>query len=125
MSTASFALPISISHHTQRSATALPKAKTISRRPTRVQGQALEALGHAIEYLIDSQMRRLDSQDWIDDGDAIRLLSGLSRVVFNECSPSTSIFEELRAASQRLFQAAFDRPTAREGSASIQEALLP
>ena len=109
MSTASFALAPSICSETPRSIAAAPQNKVISRRPTRTQGQALEALGHAIEYLIDNQMRRLDDQDWVDEGDAIRLLSGLSRLVFGECAPCTSLQEELRAAFRRAYRGVFNK----------------
>jgi hypothetical protein len=46
------------------------------------QGRALELLGHAIEYLVDSQLHRGATQA---DGRAERILMRLSLEVFAEC----------------------------------------
>ena len=63
-----------------------------ARRPNYRQGQALEALGHAVEYLIDSRLYLGASGDQAqlsceaDHREAIHLLMRLSREVFLECA---------------------------------------
>lgn len=52
------------------------------------QGKALEVLGHAVEYLVDSQMFRSGAIDTQDDSEATSILMRLSREVFNECTLS-------------------------------------
>jgi hypothetical protein len=64
------------------------------RRPSMIQGQALEALGHAIEYLVDSRMRRDLGPSSSADGAAEQIMMRLSREVFAECAevpPSGSL----------------------------------
>lgn len=51
----------------------------VRRRPTRAQGAALEMLGHAIEYLVDSNNSQAD-------GGALHILMCASRRVFSECA---------------------------------------
>lgn len=67
----------------------------VRRRPDPYQGRALEKLGHAIEYLVDSRMSARDSQTTRADAEAVDILMGLSRCVFSEC-------EEIVPASQRF-----------------------
>jgi hypothetical protein len=47
------------------------------------QGRALELLGHAIEYLVDSRL--YDQWETPADAAAVHLLMGCSRAVFSEC----------------------------------------
>ncbi len=57
------------------------------RRPSRLGGQALESIGHAIEYLIDNQALDLHSASGTDDRDvrdAVHLLCNASRQIFGE-----------------------------------------
>lgn len=54
------------------------------RRSNPVQGRALEILGHAIEYLMDSRV--LGEQDSYANDDAIRILMVCSRSVFLDCA---------------------------------------
>jgi hypothetical protein len=52
------------------------------------QGRALEKLGHAIEYLVDSRLHRRSGSsplDNPDDREAEQLLAHLSRTVFADC----------------------------------------
>ena len=70
----------------------VPKREVRSARPTYVrrrgsaeQGRALETLGHAVEYLVDSRMRFNDQQAAAGERDAIELLMRLNRAVFSEC----------------------------------------
>lgn len=57
----------------------------IRRQTTVQQGQALEVLGHAIEYLIDSRMFLIDQPSSRADSEAIHLLMLRSRQIFREC----------------------------------------
>jgi hypothetical protein len=62
----------------------LPKPSPVRRQTTPSQGRALEALGHAIEYLVDSRM----FAEWESPSDAVavRMLMACSRDVFAECA---------------------------------------
>ena len=54
------------------------------RRPNQQQGRALEMLGHAIEYLIDSRLYMVP--DWHErEQEAVQILMSRSRAVFAEC----------------------------------------
>ncbi len=59
------------------------RPKQVRRRTNVQQGRALEVLGHAIEYLVDS---RLDDR-WHSavDASAVHLLMACSRAVFEDC----------------------------------------
>ena len=58
---------------------------SVRRRGSSEQGRALETLGHAVEYLVDSRMRFNDPQAAAGEKDAIELLMRLNRAVFSEC----------------------------------------
>jgi hypothetical protein len=64
----------------------LVRTRVIRRRPTRSQGQALESLGHAIEYLVDSRMHRDRGLSSSADGEAEQIIMRLNREVFAECA---------------------------------------
>jgi hypothetical protein len=102
-----------------------PAGRILRRRPTRLQGLALEKLGHAIEYLVDSQLHdepqtTAQSQPNVQPNvrpkvrptiqpnvrpnaqpsaqsvrEAAVILMRLSREVFAECRPSASAAEGL------------------------------
>jgi hypothetical protein len=57
----------------------------LRRRPTMCQGQALEKLGRAIEYLYDSQVYQNSGDLTASDIEAVQILMRLSREVFVEC----------------------------------------
>lgn len=57
----------------------------LRRRPTMTQGQALEVLGRAIEYLYDSQVYQNSGALSPSDIHAVEILMRLSREVFVEC----------------------------------------
>ncbi len=57
----------------------------IRRRGSAEQGRALETLGHAVEYLVDSRLRFGDPQDAASEREAIEILMRLNRSVFSEC----------------------------------------
>jgi hypothetical protein len=60
--------------------------RVIRRRPTMIQGRALETLGHAIEYLVDSRMHRDQGLSSQADGEAEQVIMRLNRAVFAECA---------------------------------------
>ena len=57
--------------------------RKVLRRGTAEQGRALEMLGHAVEYLVDSRLR-LGTSEYSDEL-AVQILMRLSREVFAEC----------------------------------------
>ena len=57
----------------------------LRRRPNMCQGQALEKLGRAIEYLYDSQVYQNNGDLTGSDIEAVQILMRLSREVFVEC----------------------------------------
>jgi len=98
-------LPTQVATSNERAA-----SSAFRRQPSMSQGQALEKLGRAIEYLYDSRVyRNADGVLTPDDVEAVQALMRLSREVFVQCrevSPSRSglklwlskIFSERRAA---------------------------
>jgi hypothetical protein len=73
------------------------------RRASQMQGRALEILGHAVEYLVDSRMFMIDQPSTRADAEAVQLLMLLSRHVFAECAEVTPPTRRLRHwISQRL-----------------------
>jgi hypothetical protein len=90
MSTASF--PHALQQHliaaaVQRQSKPRSASRThiIRRRPTMQQGMALQTLGHAIEYLVDSRLYRTGEAQAAADIQASQILMGLNRQVFAEC----------------------------------------
>lgn len=73
----------------------LARKRVIRKRPNPMQGKALEKLGHAIEYLVDSRMALIHEPSTRADAEALDILMRLSRCVFAEC-------EELVSVGQRL-----------------------
>lgn len=69
--------------------------RIIRRRANPRQGQALERLGHAVEYLVDSRMALIHEPSTKADAEALDILMRLSRLVFSEC-------EEIVPVSQRF-----------------------
>ncbi len=57
----------------------------VRRRGSLQQGFALETLGHAVEYLVDSRLFAQNDADAQSDQEAIQLLMRMSRAVFSEC----------------------------------------
>lgn len=82
--------------------TAPKPTSPVRRRATREQGEALEILSHAIEYLVDSHLYRANEFD--ADGPAIRLLMNCSRAVFAEG-------EQVYTLRQKVQRAIFRRAT--------------
>lgn len=68
-------------------------SKAVRRRPTMSQGQALEMIGHAIEYVYDSRVYQNSGALSRSDMEAVQTLMRLSREVYLECKvipPATS-----------------------------------
>lgn len=79
------------------------KPQIIRRRPNQQQGRALEILGHAIEYLIDSRMFLIDEPHTSAESDAVKILSRCSREVFNACEEILPVHQRFRNwAAERL-----------------------
>ena len=68
----------------------------VRRRASLHQGMALETLGHAVEYLVDSRMFAEDP-DTRADQEAIQILMRLSRQVFAECPEVIPLHRRLGA----------------------------
>lgn len=69
----------------------------IRRKANPVQGRALEALGHAIDYLIDSYRMCDTGNGFTGEFEAVLILKRASRAVFAEC-------REVEAFPQRLLR---------------------
>lgn len=69
----------------------------LRRRPNPHQGRALEKLGHAVEYLVDSRMALIDEPRTRADAEALDVLMCLSRSVFSECEEIIPIGNRLKA----------------------------
>ncbi len=94
---AGFAFPTKPSLVPFELARARPKASSVvRRRPDRVQGLALERIGHAIEYLVDARMFTGDDFTQAADAEAVQILSCLSRAVFAECTEIVPVRNRLR-----------------------------
>lgn len=64
----------------------LNQVSAVRRRSSVQQGRALEILGHAVEYLVDSRMFLVDQPATRADAEATQILMLLSREVFFECA---------------------------------------
>ncbi len=70
----------------------------VRRRPNHEQGIALEKLGHAIEYLIDSSMARgegLTNDTQSPEFEAVRIMMRLNCEIFSGCEPVTPLSERI------------------------------
>jgi hypothetical protein len=75
----------------------------IRRRGSLEQGRALEALGHSVEYLIDSRLFDLGDHNHCNEQEAIQILMRMSRAVFAECPEVITLRRRLgRWVSERL-----------------------
>ncbi len=63
----------------------LPGERAVRRRGNLEQGRALETLGHAVEYLTDSQLFLTDEAGARHSQEAVQILMRCSRAVFMEC----------------------------------------
>jgi hypothetical protein len=85
-------------------AAARPRTVTrvVRRRATREQGKALETLAHAIEYLVDEQLRRRPEPASRSEIEAGRILMRLNREVFDECEQVVPLRTRIGAGLERL-----------------------
>jgi hypothetical protein len=75
----------------------------VRRRPDMQQGRALEMLGHAIEYLIDSHMFLVNEPHARTEVEAVQILSRCSREVFATCAEVVPVHQRFkRWAVERL-----------------------
>lgn len=73
-----------------------PAIRPTRRHATPEQGRALEILGHAVEYLVDSRLFLIDQPASSADHDATRLLMQSSRNLFSECAEVVPIADRIR-----------------------------
>jgi hypothetical protein len=85
--------------------------RIVRRRGNQQQGQALEFLGHAIEYLVDSRLFTKDEREAQDDAEAVQILMRMSRAVFAECAEVISPGRRLKRLAWKVVSrlTGFDR----------------
>lgn len=71
-------------------------SRIVRRRPDRLQGQSLESLGHAIEYLVDSRMFEAGRSHRPADTEAVQILSRSSREVFATCAEVVPVHQRFK-----------------------------
>lgn len=76
-------------------------AITVRRRANRQQGRALEIVGHAIEYLVDSRLFITSGLDERAEQQAIQSLMRASRAVFVECAEVVPLRSQVRLWIER------------------------
>jgi hypothetical protein len=84
-------------------------SRVLRRQPSMTQGQALEKLGRAIEYLYDSQVYQKGCELTQDDVEAVQTLMRLSREVFLQCR---EVVPMRRGIKQWLFNIFIERRAA-------------
>ena len=72
-----------------------PSGALVRRRPTQQQGRALELLGHAIEYLVDSDLNCGTAGNAVPN-EAAQILMRLNREVFADCAEVVPFWSGLR-----------------------------
>ena|SRR5580698_5571648 len=77
------------------------RSLTLRRRPSFQQGRALEILGHAIEYLMDSYLTTASPTSDRADHEAIQMLERLNLEIFHECPEVIPYHQRLRAGLSR------------------------
>jgi hypothetical protein len=80
-----------------------PSRHPLRRRPTKTQGQALEKLGRAIEYLYDSQVYQNCGDLTSGDVEAVQILMRLSREVYTECREVVPVRHGLKLWLHKLW----------------------
>lgn len=78
------------------------RSRYLRRRGSAEQGRALEQLGHAVEYLVDSGMFLRDERNQRDEDAAIQILMRLSRAVFAECPEVVPVGRRLGNWAKRV-----------------------
>ena len=83
----SFRLPLRL-----RGAEGAHRRETLLRlRIHRAHDEALEALGHAVEYLVDSRLFDCGDHNYQNEQEAVQILMRMSRAVFAECPEVVSL----------------------------------
>jgi hypothetical protein len=122
MSASTLPLPLVVSGSVTQSGRAATVAsrppfepmRSVRRRPNMQQGRALEALGHAIEYLVDSRMFLVNERATQADGDAVQILSRCSREVFAGCAEVVPVHLRFKQwAAERLLSGALNHAARR------------
>lgn len=90
----------------------------VRRKPSYEQGRALEILGHAIEYLLDSYVLTQSSDRNPGDHEAAQILMGLSRAIFLECPQIIPLTTRLRRLLHTLFRFSGKNETSKHASPS-------
>lgn len=76
---------------------------SVRRRANAKQGRALEIIGHAIEYLVDSRLFITSGLDERGEQEAVQILMRTSRAVFAECPEIVPLRRQMRQwIAQRL-----------------------
>ena len=89
-----------------------PRPTPSRRRNSPQQGQALETLGHAIEYLVDSRL--FEQWESPADAEAVHLPMACSRSVFADCEEVSPWHQRVqRALLKRLHLQGQDLPHGR------------
>jgi hypothetical protein len=101
MSIVHFPVPLKIDPRTRPDRRETPRGpdrrmKLVRRRGTVAQGRALETLGHAVEYLIDTRMFHIEAFNATDEREAVQLLMRMSREVFSECPEVVTLRKRLK-----------------------------
>jgi len=83
--------------------------RVIRRRPTYCQGRALEILGHAIEYLVDSRI--YDSSPFGVDKEAVKILTRVNLDIFEECQEVIPLRSRINQIGSQLRAVGLSRVT--------------
>jgi hypothetical protein len=81
------------------------------RRAGREQGVALERLAHAVEYLVDSRMFLTSVPYTRSEDEAVKILMGLNRQVFEECPIVVGLGTRLRNGIRRMLRDSVAKPS--------------
>ncbi len=91
------------------------RARLVHRRPDRQQGQALEVLGHALEYLVDTRMFVYREPNTKADAEAIHILSRCSRELFATCAEVVPLRQRVKTwLAETLHVGAISAPVGRK-----------
>jgi hypothetical protein len=93
----------------------LREPRIVRRRANMQQGKALEILGHAIEYLVDSRMFLVGDPGMLLEAHAVRVLSRCSRELFASCTEVVPVGVRLRDWMSAYLGGSGSRAHARRG----------
>jgi hypothetical protein len=78
--------------------------RRVRRRGDMHQGRALETLGHAVEYLMDSRLFLVERATPKAEQDALQILMRMSRAVFLECPEVVSVWTRFGQLCRRSLE---------------------